>query len=648
MIHRGALAAAVLAVAACVRAAAGEASDKDTALAVTRGTAAVQDVPYPGVITLKVDITDVERRLFTVRESLPVSAGTLTLLYPEWLPGNHAPRGPIEGLAGLTAIAGGRPVAWRRDPLNVYAFHLDVPAGVSRLDLTFQFASPLLREQGRAMVTPDIAGLQWNTVILYPDGYLVWQIPVSATVVLPESWGFGCALDVEAHHGGTVQFGRTSLATLVDSPLFAGRYFKSVDLTPGAREPVRLDVVADSSGSLEMSAAQIAAHRKLIEEAYALFGARHFDHYDLLLALSEHFGEIGLEHHRSSENRRSPGYFVDWERGALGRELLPHELVHSWNGKFRLPAGLATPNFNVPMQDSLLWVYEGLTNYLGHVLAARSGLWSAELTRDAWAYQAASMDRDRPGRAWRDLEDTTDQPIITPRRPLSWPSWQRGEDYYVEGELVWLDVDTQLRELSGDKRSLDDFARAFFGVGDGDIGPVTYTFDDIVRSLNSVVPFDWGKFLDQRVHSAGSAPIEGLARGGWRLVYGETRSDYMKSFEQQRGTADFIFSIGMSVGVYPGAQVTEVRWGGPAYEAGLTIGMTVVAVNGREYRQEWLREAIASAKVTRTPVELIVKDLDRYRVVKIPYYEGLKYPHLERSGRNLDRLGAIVQPRVKE
>jgi predicted metalloprotease with PDZ domain len=604
------------------------------------------DAAYPGVITLKVDVTDVERRLFTVHESLPVASQEphdLVLLYPEWLPGNHAPRGPIEGLAGLTASAGGRAVPWRRDPLNVYAFHFEVPADAGRLDLTFQFASPLLSAQGRAMVTPDIVGLQWNTVVLYPAGYYASQIPVAAQVTLPESWGFATALEVDSRRGGTVQLQRTSLDTLVDSPLLSGRYFKRIELAPSQGPPVHLDIVADTPASLEITPPQLAAHRKLVAEAYALFGARHFDHYDMLLALSSAFGEIGLEHHRSSENRRGPAYFFDWEHSAVGRDLLPHELTHSWNGKFRMPAGLATPNFNVPMQDTLLWVYEGLTNYWGYVLAARSGLWTPEFGRDSFAYLAATMDRDRPGRAWRDLEDTTGQPIITPRRPLSWPSWQRSEDYYPEGQLVWLDVDTKLRELSGERKSLDDFARAFFGVGDGEMGPLPYTFEDIVHALNSVAPFDWGQFLEQRVHGS-AAPLDGLTRGGWKLIYAETRSDYMKSLEEARGASDFIFSIGLAVA--QGGAVTEVRWGSPAYQAGLTLGATVIAVSGREYHPELLRDAIAEAHAAHVPVELIVKSLDRYRVVRIPYYDGLKYPRLERIGGTVDRLTAIEQPRA--
>jgi predicted metalloprotease with PDZ domain len=618
------------------------------------GIPAAQDGPYPGNLSLKVDCTDLGRRVFNVHESIPVKSGPLTLLYPEWLPGNHAPRGPIDGLAGLEITAGGRPVQWVRDPLNVYAFHVEVPPGASRLDLEFEFASPLVREQGRTTVTPEILGLQWNTVVLYPAGFYVNRIVVAAAVTLPEGWEFAGALDVDSHHASVVRFKPTTLDTLVDSPLFAGRYFKSLDLDPGAGIPVRLNIVADGPEMLEVRPQQLAVHHKLVQEAYALFGPPHYDRYEFLLALSDHFGDIGLEHHRSSENRRLPNYFIDWDKVGAGRDLLPHEFSHSWNGKFRRPAGLDTADFSVPMQDSLLWVYEGLTNYFGAVLAARSGTWSEEFGRQAWASLAANMDRNRPGRVWRDLADTTGQPIITPRRPLSWLSWQRTEDYYTEGELLWLDVDTKVRELTGDERSLDDFAHAFFaapaparpGMVGLNMGPVTYTFADIVRALNGIAQFDWEKFLKERLRGHGpGAPLDGLTRGGWKLVYTEAESEYLRSLEDQRKTADFTFSLGFAVSVQSG-QLTEVRWGGPAYDVGLTMGTALIAVNGREYRSDRLKTAIAVAKLTRQPVELLVKNLDRYRVVRLAYFEGLKYPQLQRIEKTEDRIAAILKPRT--
>jgi predicted metalloprotease with PDZ domain len=614
---------------------------------VSAGTVpAPQDTPYAGVITLKVDATDVERHIFNVHENIPVKPGLLTLLYPQWLPGNHAPRGPIDGLAGLMLTSNGRRVDWTRDPVNIYAFHVQVPAGANGLEVEFQYAAPLVAGEGRTiMVTPEMLGLEWNTVVLYPAGHYATRITMAPELTLPAGWQFGSALEVDTRQDNIVRFKQTSLEMLVDSPVFAGRYFRSIPLDPA----VRLDIVADSPASYEtIRPEQLAVHRRLVQETYALFGGRHFDHYDLLLALSDHFGDIGLEHHRSSENRRLPGYFFDWDREAVGRTLLPHEFSHSWNGKFRRPAGLATPNFNVPMRNDLLWVYEGLTSYLEGVLAARSGLWSAEMNRQHWAYTAANMDHNRPGRVWRDVEDTSYQPIVTARRALSWLTWERTEDYYPEGDLIWLDVDTKIRELSSDKRSLDDFARSFFGGADGSLGPATYTFADVVQALNDVVAYDWEKFLAQRLHSHGpGAPIDGLARGGWKLVYTDVETEYLRGLEDQRKVSDFMFSVGFDVSFREYGQLTEVLWGGPAYEAGLTAGTLLVAVNGREYRPERLREAIIEARNTHNPIELIVKNLDRYRVVHIPYYEGLKYPRLERVDKTEDRLAAIMKPRAR-
>lgn len=603
-----------------------------------------QDVAYAGSLTLEVDLGDLDRKIFSVHESIPVKQGPLTLLYPEWLPGNHAPRGPIEGLAGLIISSAGRPVEWVRDPVNVYAFHVQVPAGANRLDLEFEYASPLLRDQGRTTVTPDMLGLQWNTVVLYPAGFNVGRISIAPSVTLPEGWAFAGALDVSSRRGTHVAFKQTSLEVLVDSPLFAGRYFRSLDLDPGARTPVHLNVFADSAETLEVRPQQLAAHRKLVQEAYAMLGPPHFDRYEFLLAVSDHFGDIGLEHHRSSENRRPPNYFIDWDKVGAGRDLLPHEFSHSWNGKFRRPAGLATPDFNAPMHNELLWVYEGLTNYLGAVLAVRSGLWSEDFGRQAWASLAANMDRNRAGRAWRALEDTTEQPLITARRPLSWLSWQRTEDYYTEGELLWLDIDTRIRELTRDKKSLDDFARAFFQVPAAS-AVSTYTFVDVVQALKAVAPFDWETFLNERLYGHGpGAPLEGLTRGGWKLVFVETPSDYERSLEDQHRAVDFIYSLGFTVSSITGT-LTEVRWGGPAYEAGLTMGTTLIAVNGREYRSDRLKAAIQQAKVNKQPIELIVKNLDRYKLIQLAYYEGLKYPALQRVEK-MDRIGAIFKPRT--
>ena len=435
------------------------------------------------------------------------------------------------------------------------------------------------------------------------------------------------------------------METLVDSPLFAGQHYRLVDLDPGAARPVRLNIFADRPDQLETTDEQLAAHRNLVQQMYRLFGSQHYDHYDFLFALTDRMGGIGLEHHRSSENGVDGIYFTDWTRAASERDLLPHEMVHSWNGKFRRPADLWTPNYETPMRGSLLWVYEGLTQYYGVVLAARSGLWSHEQTRDALALTAATY-QYRVGRAWRSVVDTTNDPILSARRPAPWRSWLRNEDYYSEGQLVWLDADTLIRERTNGRRSLDDFARAFFGINDGSWVPVTYTFEDIVAALNDVFAHDWATFLRERLYESGTEPpLDGLARGGYRLVFKEERSPFQREAEAYGGSADYSYSLGLSFG--ENGNVTGVQWDGPAFNQGVTVGTQVVAVNGVAFGNESLRRAITAAKGGAAGLELLLKNGDQYRTITIDYREGLRYPHLERVGGAADRLTAILAPRSR-
>ena len=473
------------------------------------------DKSYPGIISLAVDVTDVTRHVFRVKQTIPVRNGTLTLLYPKWLPGSHSPNGRIDALAGLVMEADGRRVEWLRDTVNVYAFHVDVPKGATKLDLQFQFLSAGDGNEGRIVTTPEMLNLQWNSVVLYPAGHFVSQIAFEPSIRLPDNWQFATALELAAASGSSVTFKPVSLETLVDSPVFAGRHVKRVELDTCGPAPVRLNIFADRADLLEAKPEHIEVHRALVTQAYRLFNSHHYDHYDFLLALTDRMGGIGLEHHRSSENATAPNYFTEWDKNPDIRELLPHEYTHSWNGKFRRPADLWTANYDVPMRNSLLWVYEGQTQYWGYVLTARAGLVTREQALDALAITAAVY-QHRAGREWKSLQDTTNDPIIAARRPIPWRSWQRSEDYYSEGELVWLDVDTLIRELSGEQRSLDDFARAFFGVDDGIWAPETYTFDDVVKALTDVQPYSWAEFLRSRLESHGGPPFDGIARGATR------------------------------------------------------------------------------------------------------------------------------------
>jgi len=613
--------------------------------ALSAGAAGIPDpadVPYPGTIVLKVDATNLDQKIFQVRESIPVKPGKLTLLYPKWPPGTHSPTGPLSKLAGLKLSGNGRNLEWQRDALDINAFHVEVPAGVTTLEAEFQFLSPLEASQGRITATNEIVGVQWNTVALYPAGYFARNIMVQANLSLPPGWQLGTALDQAEQKGNEVRFRPINFDDLVDSPVFAGKYFKRIDLDPGAGRPVYLNIVADRPENLDAKPEQIEAHRALVQQAYKLFGSQHYRRYDFLLALSDEFSGIGLEHHQSSENGVKPGYFNDWSKSQVGRDLLPHEYTHSWNGKFRRPADLTTPNFNVPMQDSLLWVYEGQTQYWGSVLAARSGLMSPPQVRDAIAATAATLDQ-RNGRSWRSLQDTTNEPTLNGRAYQSWPSWQRSRDYYSEGLLVWLDVDSKIRELSGEKSSLNDFARAFFSVNDGSHIPVTYTFEQLVQTLNQVQPFDWAAFLRARLDSNGpGAPLDGLRRSGWKLVYTETPSEYLKGVEDRNKSSDFSYSLGFTV--TKDGRLENVVWDGVAFKAGIASGVSLLAVNGRSYKPELLKSAITAAKGGKEAIELILKSGEHYRIVRLDYRGGLKYPRLARLEGTPDRLEAILQP----
>ncbi len=593
-----------------------------------------RDVAWPGVINLLVDASDNIRGIFRVRETIPVSApGALTLLYPKWLPGTHSPGGPIAALAGIQFTADGHPLPWRRDPLDVYAFHIEVPQGTKHIEAQFQYLAPTDGAQGRIATTPEMLDLQWNTVVLYPAGYYVRRINVEASLNLPEAWKAGAALEVARQEGSTLHFKPVALDTLIDSPVYAGRYFRVETLAPG----VRLNIVADQPEHLAATDEQLQLHRNLVTQAVKLFGAQHYDHYDFLLALSSREGVIGLEHHRSSENAVAGGYFTEWTNTMPMRDLLPHEYTHSWDGKDRRPADLWTPDYRTPMQDSLLWVYEGQTEFWGVVLGARSGLLSKEQTLGTLAEMAARLDTDA-GRMWRPLQDTTDDPIIAQRRPKAWRSWQRSEDYYREGLLIWLDADSLIRERSHRQRSLDDFAHAFFGMNDGAWGELTYTFDDVVRALNQVQNNDWAAFLHARLEQASEhAPLEGFTRGGYRLIYTNTPSEWFKTNEKMRKITDLLFSGGFVLGKE--GEITEVAWDSPAFNAGLTVGSKLLAVNDRALDTDELKAAI---KARKSPLRLLLRTGELFRTTELNYDGGLRYPKLEKTGPGPSTLDALL------
>ena len=600
---------------------------------------ASRDVPYPGTIQLDVDATDVGRGIFRVKQVVPVAqAGRMTLLFPKYLQGTHAPRGEIEKLAGLTVTAGGKPVPWRRDPYEVYAFHIDVPQGARAVELAFQFISATEPNQGRIVVTPAMLNLQFNSVSLYPAGHYARQIPIQATVRYPAGWRAFSGLPSTVA-GGVYRYEKTSYETLLDSPVFAGRYFRSEQLSPD----VRLNMVADEAGDLAATPEQIDAHKRLVDQAVKLFGTQQYDKYEFLMALTDKLGGIGLEHHRSSENSVDPDYFLKWSDGPGRRGLLPHEFVHSWDGKFRRPAGLWTPDHNTPTRNSLLWVYEGQTQFWGYVLAARSGLFTKQETMDALAAIAATLDA-RPGQDWRHLEDTTYDPVISSRRPKGWVSWQRSEDYYNEGMLIWLEIDATLRRLTSGARGMDDFARAFFGLRDRDWGVVTYTVEDIVRTLNGIAPYDWAGLLEARQFEAASgAPMKGFTESGYQLVFAGEPTAWWKDTEKRSKGLDLSFSGGFSLD--KDRKVTGVIWDGPAYKAGLTVGHEIVGVNDKPYSADVLKEAIIAAKGGKVPVRLLVRKFDAFSEVPLDWHGGLRYPRFEKTGTGEGALDRLLAPR---
>jgi predicted metalloprotease with PDZ domain len=596
----------------------------------------VRDVAYPGTIVLDVDARRSSQRILSAREVIPVAAaGTLTLRYPQWLQANHAPTGAVGSFANLRFAAGGKPLAWRRDPVDMYAFHVDVPAGVRSIEAMFDVVGT---GAGRAFATPDLLGLQWERVLLYPAGHFARRIAIRPSVHLPEGMTGVSALDGEPR-SGRVAYSETDVETLVDSPMFAGRHFKAWPLRRG----VDLDVVAERPEDLAATPEQIETHARIVDQVDRLMGrVRHFDHYDFLLALQEDGFGGGVEHHRSSENGSVRGYFTDWASTPTLRGLLPHEYFHSWNGKFRRPAATWRPDFHVPIENELLWVYEGQTSYWDIVLGARSGMVPRDVALGELASHAAGYEV-QAGRAWRPLADTVNQPIIAYGAAQPYPSAQRGVDYYNESALIWLDADTLIRQRSGGKRSLDDFARSFFGIRDGDRGVVTYRFDDVVAALNAVEPYDWASFLRDRIDRPGApAPMGGIERGGYRLVFRDTPNPYDKANMGLRRYLDLTHSLGGRVSA--AGVLTDVRWGGPLFAAGLAGGATIAAVDGEAYSDEAIKAAITRAKTAKAPIRLLVREGKRVREVAIDYRDGLRWPWLEKPAAGEALLDRALAP----
>ena len=603
----------------------------------------------PGTITLAVDLSEAPKRILHVRMSIPAGAGPISLSYPKWIPGEHGPTGPLTDVAGLRVTAGGKAVAWERDLTDMYAIHCVAPAGTKALEVTFDFLSPTDTGgfSSAASYTPNLGLLSWNQVLLYPGGQPSDGLTYVASLKLPAGWSYGTALPVERESGGEIRFKPASLTTLVDSPVLAGAYFRRVDLAPGVTPPQVLDMACDSKAGLAMGDDQVACHRRLVAEAYALFGARHFRDYHFLLSLSDHVAHFGLEHHESSDDRTWERTWLDENKRIASSNLLSHEMTHSWNGKYRRPADLATPDYQVPMKDDLLWVYEGLTQYIGFVLAGRSGIRSPQEVRDYLALAAAGLEYT-PGRTWRPLIDTAVEAQLLYGASDQWSSWRRGVDFYDEGVLIWLETDLTIRKLTNGQRSIDDFCKKFHGGESGAPQVVTYTFDDVVNTLNQVAPNDWRTFLDTRLHSlAPHAPLGGIEGAGWKLVFADTLSGALKAENEARERIDLSYSIGLTVDLKEGKKgfLIDVVPGSAAAKAGVAPGLMLVAVNGRHFDKNVLLDAIQAAK-GGAPLELLVDNGEFYRACKLDYRGGHRYPQLQRVAGQPDVLSEIVRGRT--
>ncbi len=595
-------------------------------------------------IRINVDASDAPQRLLHAKMQFPVKPGPMSLLYPKWIPGEHAPTGPIEDLAGIRMTANGKAVPWHRDDVNIFEFHIDVPQGVSTLDVAIDFISP--PDAGGfssgSSITSQLAVLSWNQVLLYPKGAPSDQIEYQANLKIPSGWHYGTALPVDHESGNEITFKPSSLTTLIDSPVQTGVYYKIVDLSPGGPVPHFLDIAADSERATRITDDEVKHYRNLVRESNTLFGAHHYRDYHFLLTLSDHVAHFGLEHHESSDDRTEEDSLVDDGARVVDASLLSHEFVHSWNGKFRRPAGLATPDYSEPMKDDLLWVYEGLTEYLGEVLAPRSDLRTPQQFLDSLARDAAALDNES-GREWRPLEDTAVAAPVLYNARDDYADLRRGTDFYDEGTLIWLDVDVTLRTLSKGTKSIDDFCKAW--AGPPSTGPEVkpYTFEDVVKTLNSVEPYDWAAFLNERLQTTSAhAPLNGIVNGGYKLTYTSERSEFWKTREEVRKNVNLSYSLGLIA--HEDGDVIDVRLGTPAFKAGLAPAMKIIAVNGRQFSPDVLRHAVADAVKSTAPVVLIAKDGEYFKTMSMDYHGGGKYPHLVRDKSKPDLIDDIIRP----
>lgn len=609
------------------------------------GTIFAESMQKP--VQLAVDLRDAPKHIFHAKLGFPVKPGPFTLVYPKWIQGEHAPTGPVDNLTGLKMRAAGKEVAWRRDDVDMYAFHLDVPSGADMLEVALDYLSPAEVSGSRETPssTAQIAMLNWYMVSLYPQGAKTDDLVYNARLQLPDGWKYGTALPIAKESAGEISFESATYTRLVDSPVIAGAYFREIDLAPGLKPAHRIHIAADGPVALQVSPEEVQHLRQLVAETGALFGARHYRRYDFLLTLSEHLPVDGVEHNESSANRTPEMLFLDPDVRETQMDLLAHEFTHSWNGKYRRPTGLVATDYQSPLAGDLLWVYEGLTQYYGVMLSARAGFWTPAKLREYLASTAGSLD-DRPGRTWRNLQDTAISSQILYGMGTAGTGWRRSVDYYEESTLIWLEADTIIRNETKNKKSLDDFCRKFHGGENTGPMVVPFTFDELVAAMNEVTPYDWRGFFTQRLDSHGpGAPLEGLESSGWKLVYTEEMNEHQRSGEIVDQLVDVEFSLGFQVHTPGGEQsdrLLDVIPGSPADRAGLASGMRLIAVNGRKWTPDNLREAIRRSKTNKEPVQLLAENGDYYKTYTLEYHGGERYPHLQPVDGKADVLGEIA------
>jgi predicted metalloprotease with PDZ domain len=599
----------------------------------------------PPHINIALDATDAPRKILHAQLTIPATAGTMTLYYPKWIPGEHAPSGPAIDVTGLKFTANGQFLKWRRDLADNWAIHVEVPAGAQEVHASLDYLEPGESDQSLfsagSSATQKMLVISWNQVLLYPKGWTGDQITYSASLRLPAGWKFGTPLQVTSRSGDEIHFESVSLFTLVDSPIISGEYLKVVPLNQGQNPPVEMDIAADSTTALDAPQQVWDEYSNLVKQATTLFGATHYRDYHFLFSLSDHVAHFGLEHHEANDSRSEERTLIDPQLRSLHAGLLPHEYVHSWNGKYRRPADLTTSDYEQTMQDDLLWVYEGLTEYLGDVLTARSGLWTPQEYRDALAGSAAMLDH-RPGRTWRNLQDTADSAALLYYTPKEWDSWRRSVDYYDEGELDWLWADSIIRQQTGGRKSIDDFCKLFHGAPSTPPIVKTYTFDDVVNALNQIAPYDWRGFWNERLTNHGpGAPLGGIEGTGWKIVYDENRSPMTRAWEDDHRTLNAAFSVGLII--KENGEIEDTIEGMDAAHAGIGPGMKILAVNGRRFTPQLFRDALHEGKNASQPLQLLIENTDYFRTFILDYHGGEKYPHLVREESKPDIMTEIIR-----